>query len=82
MHDHYEYKVYRRDEHDNDCECAMEWCLPTAEACRLHFINRFPNWRELRCEIINSCGYKGVASKGYGKLRFRHYPDTGWHVTQ
>lgn len=82
MHDHYEYKVIRKDENGNDCGFAGEWCLPTAEACREHFLSRFPNNRDLCCVIYNSCGYKCVAYKDFGKVYFRHLPDNGWHVAQ
>lgn len=82
MYDHYEYKVYRYEPDGNETEFFGQSSLPTAEACRQHFLSRFPNNRDLRCVIRNSCGYTCVAIKDFGKVYFRHLPDTGWHTAQ
>lgn len=83
MHDHYEYKVFRRRPDGGEQEFFGEYCLPTAESCRKDFMRRFgARLAAVRCIIRNSCGYVDVATKGYGKYYFRHMPDTGWHVNK
>lgn len=79
MHNHYEYKVFRRTELGT-IEFFGQVCLATAEACRKDFLRRFPENVNLRCVIRNSCGYVPVMIKAEGRKLFRHLPDTGWHV--